>query len=260
MLGHRVSELLKSNDVDGIVITHGTDTIEESAYFLNLTLESTKPVVLVGSMRPGTALSADGPLNLYNAVVVASSKEAAGMGTLIVMNDEIHSARDVAKTNSLKVDTFKSPYGPLGMVVESKAYFYRAPVRPHTTKTEFNIDEIKSLPEVAVVYAHGNMNRVPYDAFVQAGAKAIIHAGTGNGSIADYLEGAVKEARTKGVFIVRSTRTGSGMVVRNGEEDDDKNDYIVVGDQSPHKARILMALALLKTTDTKELQDIFWRY
>lgn len=259
-LAHRVSELLKSNEVDGVVITHGTDTIEETSYFLNLTLKSTKPVVLVGAMRPGTALSADGPLNIYNAAIVAGSKEAVGKGTLLVLNDEIHTARDVTKTNSVKVETFRSPYGPLGYIIEGKPLFYRAPVRPHTTQTEFDIDQIKSLPEVGVAYGYTNMSRAPYDALVAGGAKAIIHAGTGNGSVADYMDAAVKEARAKGVFIVRATRTGSGVVVRNGEVNDDKNDYIVVDDQNPQKARLLMALALTKTADTKELQKIFWKY
>lgn len=259
-LARRVSVLLKSNDVDGIVITHGTDTLEETAYFLNLTLKSAKPVVLLGATRPGTALSADGPLNLYNAVVVASSKDAAGKGTLVVMNDEIHSARDVTKTNSLKVETFKSLYGPLGVVVESQPRFYRAPIRPHTMQSEFDINEVQSLPEVNVVYTHGNMSRVPYDAFVAAGAKGIIHAGFGNGSVPDYMEAPLSEIRSKGVVIVRTTRTGSGAVVRNGVAKDDKNDWIVVDDQNPQKARILLALALTKTTDTKELQKIFWKY
>jgi len=259
-LAHRVSDLLKSDDVDGIVITHGTDTLEETSYLLNLTLKSDKPVVLVGAMRPGTALSADGPLNLYNAVIVAASAQAVGLGTLVVMNDEIHSARDVTKTNSVKVETFHSLYGPLGTVVEGEPRFYRAPIRPHTLQTEFDIDEIKSLPKVDVVYSYGNMSRAPYDAFVASGTKAIIHAGFGDGSISDYLEAAIKEVRAKGVLIVRATRTGSGAVVRNAEVDDDKNDYVVVDDQSPAKARILMSLALTKTTDTRELQRIFLKY
>ncbi|HZE92683.1 MAG TPA: asparaginase [Rhizobacter sp.] len=259
-LAQRVSDLLKSPDVDGIVITHGTDTLEETSYLLYLTLKSAKPVVLVGSMRPGTALSADGPLNLYNAVLVAASKQAVGMGTLVVMNDEIHSARDVTKTNSLKVETFRSLYGPLGTVVEGQVRFYRAPIRPHTLQSEFTVDDIRSLPEVNVVYTHGNMSRVPYDAFVTAGSKAIIHMGYGNGSVPDYLDAVLKEVRAKGVIIVRTTRTGSGAIVRNGETNDDKNDYVVVDDQSPAKARILTALALTKTTDTKELQRIFWKY
>lgn len=259
-LARRVSQLLKSDEVDGIVIMHGTDTIEETSYFLNLTLKSSKPVVLVGSMRPGTALSADGPLNLYNAVVVAASKEAAGKGTLVVMNDEIHSARDVTKTNSLKIESLKSLYGPLGMVIESQVRFYRAPARPHTLQTDFDIEQIQSLPEVNIVYTYGNMNRIPYDAYVAAGTKAIVHAGFGNGSIPDYLDAVLKEVRARGVFVVRTTRTGSGAVVRNGETNDDENDYIVVDDQNPAKARLLMTLALTKTSDTRELQRIFWKY
>lgn len=259
-LAHRVSDLLKSADVDGIVITHGTDTLEETAYLLDLTLKSNKPVVLVGSMRPATAMSADGPLNLYNAVVVAASKQAAGMGTLVVMNDEIHSARDVTKTNSVKVETFHSLYGPIGTVVEGQPRFYRAPIRPHTMQTEFDIDKIQSLPEVNVVYTHGHMNRIPLDAFVASGSKAVIWAAFGNGSVPDYMAAALKEARAKGVFVVRTTRTGAGAIVRNGETNDDENDYVVADDQSPARARLLMALALTKTTDTKELQEIFWKY
>lgn len=259
-LTQRVSGLLKSDDVDGVVILHGTDTIEETSYFLNLTLKSAKPTVLVGSMRPGTALSADGALNLYNAVVVAASQEASGKGTLVVMNDEIHGARDVTKANSLKVEALRSLYGPLGMVVESQVRFYRAPIRPHTLQTDFDIDRIRNLPEVHVVYAHSNMNRVPYDAYVAAGTKAIIHAGFGDGSIPDYLHAVLRDVRAKGVFIVRATRTGGGAVVRNGQSNDDENDYIVVDDQNPAKARLLMALALTKTSDTRELQKIFWKY
>lgn len=259
-LAHRVSELLKSKDVDGIVITHGTDTIEETAYFLNMTLKSEKPVVVVGSMRPGTALSADGPLNIYNAVIVAADKGSWGKGVLVVMNDEIHSGRDVTKTNTVKVETFRSLYGPLGTVIEGQPRYYRLPARPHTVQTEFDIDAIQSLPEVNVVYCHGNMSRVPYDALVAAGTRAIIHMGTGSGSVADYIAPVLKEVREKGVFVVRGTRTGSGPVVRNGEANDDQSDFIVTDDQNPAKARILMALALTKFNGTKELQQIFWKY
>ena len=259
-LGKRVAELLQSQDVDAVVITHGTDTIEETGYFLNLTLKSEKPVVIVGAMRPGSAMSADGPLNLYNAVIVASDNNSFGKGVLVVMNDEIHSARDIVKANTVKVESFHSLYGPLGIVVEGKSSYYRAPARPHTMQTEFDINEIGALPEVGVVYAHGNMSRVPYDAFVAAGVKAIIHMGTGNGSIADYIVPVLKEVRSKGVIVVRASRTGSGPVVRNGEANDDELDYIVTDDQNAAKARILLSLALAKTTDTKELQKLFWKY
>ncbi|MBP0630290.1 MULTISPECIES: asparaginase [unclassified Cupriavidus] len=259
-LGKRVSELLKQPDVDGIVITHGTDTIEETAYFLNLTLKSDKPVVVVGSMRPGTALGADGALNLYDAVLVASNPASKGKGTLVVLNDEIHTGRDVTKSNTFKAETFRSQFGPLGYVVEGRSLFYRLPARPHTLQTEWDIDKIDKLPEVAVVYAYGNVNPASIDAAVKNGAKAIIYAATGNGSVGDYMVEPLKAARAKGVQIVRASRTGSGVVVRNAEQPDDKYDWIVTDDQLPQKARILMALALTQTSDPKALQQVFWKY
>ncbi|SDP39700.1 glutamin-(asparagin-)ase [Ralstonia sp. 25mfcol4.1] len=259
-LGKRVSELLKQPDVDGIVITHGTDTIEETAYFLNLTLKSDKPVVVVGSMRPGTALGADGALNLYDAVLVASSPASKGKGALVVLNDEIHTGRDVTKTNTFKTETFRSPFGPLGYVVEGRTLYYRTLARPHTLQTEFDIDKIDKLPEVAVVYAYGNVNPASIDAAVKNGAKAIVYAATGNGSVGDYMVEPLKAAQAKGVQVVRASRTGSGIVVRNAEQPDDKYNWIVTDDQLPQKARILMALALTKTNDPKALQQIFWKY
>ncbi|RDK05037.1 asparaginase [Cupriavidus lacunae] len=259
-LGKRVSELLKQPDVDGIVITHGTDTIEETAYFLNLTLKSDKPVVVVGSMRPGTALGADGALNLYDAVLVASNPASRGKGTLAVLNDEIHTGRDVTKSNTFKTETFRSPFGPLGYVIEGRTLFYRLPARPHTLQTQWDIDKIDKLPEVAVVYAYGNANPASIDAAVKNGAKAIIYAATGNGSVGDYMVEPLKAARAKGVQIVRASRTGSGVVVRNAEQPDDKYDWIVTDDQLPQKARILMALALTQTNEAKALQQVFWKY
>ncbi|AGW90570.1 MULTISPECIES: asparaginase [Cupriavidus] len=259
-LGKRVSELLKQPDVDAIVITHGTDTIEETAYFLNLTLKSDKPVVVVGSMRPGTALGADGALNLYDAVLVASNPTSKGKGTLVVLNDEIHTGRDVTKSNTFKTETFRSPFGPLGYVVEGRSQYYRLPARPHTVQTEWDIDKIDKLPEVAVVYAYGNVNPASIDAAVKSGAKAIIYAATGNGSVGEYMVEPLKAARAKGVQIVRASRAGSGVVIRNAEQPDDKYDWIVTDDQLPQKARILMALALTKTNDSKALQQVFWKY
>jgi len=255
----RMLKLAKQPDVDAVMITHGTDTIEETAYFLNLTLKTEKPVVVIGAMRPGTALSADGPLNLYNAAVVAASPEAKGKGVLVVMNDEIHSARDVTKSNALKVETFKSLYGPLGVVVESKPYFYRLPARPHTVATEFDIDRIDSLPKVDVFYAHVSMDPKALGALAGLGGKALIYAGTGNGSVADYMEAPLAEVR-KSALVVRATRTGAGMVVRNGEEKDDEQDWVSAADQSPQKARLLTSLALTKTSDAKALQEILWKY
>lgn len=259
-LGRRVAALARQDDVSGIVITHGTDTLEETAYFLNLVLHSSKPVVLVGSMRPGTALSADGALNLYHAVSVAASADAVGKGVLVTMNDEIHSGRDVAKTVNIRTDAFKSQWGALGMAVEGRNYWFRAPAKRHTMQSEFNIDEIQALPQVDIVYGYGNMNSTAIEAYGKAGVQALIHAGTGNGSVAAQVVDALKALRAQGVQIVRSSRVPEGFVLRNAEQPDDKYDWVVAHDLRPQKARILAMVALSKTTDSKELQRIFWEY
>jgi glutamin-(asparagin-)ase len=260
-LAKRVSALLKQADVDGLVVTHGTDTLEETAYFLNLVLRSDKPVVVVGSMRPGTAMSADGMLNLYDAVAVAAAADARGKGVLVSMNDEIHTGRDVAKSINIKTEAFKSPWGPLGMVVEGRTYWFRSPVKRHTVNSEFDIDRIDALPAVEIVYGYGNAGDLAYTAFAQSGAKAIVHAGTGNGSVSNRVVPALTELRKKGVQIIRSSRVnGGGFVVRNAEQPDDKYDWVVAHDLNPQKARILAAVALTKTQDSKELQRIFWEY
>jgi len=259
-LGKRVSALVKQADVDGIVVTHGTDTLEETAYFLNLVIRTSKPIVVVGSMRPGTALSADGALNLYDAVSVAASKDAAGKGVLVTMNDEIQSGRDVSKTINIKTEAFKSQWGPLGMVVEGNNYWFRAPVKRHTGQSEFNIDEFDALAPVEIVYGYGNMSGTAVDAVGKSGIKALIHGGTGNGSVAGSIVPALQELRAKGVQVIRSSRVPAGFVLRNAEQPDDKYDWVVAHDLNPQKARILAAVALTKTSDSKELQRIFWQY
>ncbi|CAI8949658.1 asparaginase [Pseudomonas serboccidentalis] len=260
-LGRRVSELADSKDVDGIVITHGTDTLEETAYFLNLVEKTDKPIIVVGSMRPGTAMSADGMLNLYNAVAVASSKEARGKGVLVTMNDEIQSGRDVSKMINIKTEAFKSPWGPLGMVVEGKSYWFRLPAKRHTMDSEFDIKNIKSLPDVEIAYSYGNVDDTAYKALAQAGAKAIIHAGTGNGSVSSRVVPALQALRKDGVQIIRSSHVNTGgFVLRNAEQPDDKYDWVVAHDLNPQKARILAMVALTKTNDSKELQRMFWEY
>lgn len=259
-LGRRVSALVKQADVDGIVVTHGTDTLEETAYFLNLVVRTSKPIVVVGSMRPGTALSADGALNLYDAVVVAASKDSAGKGVLVTMNDEIQSGRDVSKNVNIKTNAFTSQWGPLGMVVEGKNYWFRAPVKRHTAGSEFNIDEITTLAPVDIVYSYGNVPRTAFDAVGKSGIKALVHGGPGNGSVADRIVPVLQELRAKGVHIIRSSRVPDGFVLRNAEQPDDKYDWVAAHDLRPQKARILAAVALTKTSDTKELQRIFWEY
>ncbi|MGE8321052.1 MAG: asparaginase [Comamonas sp.] len=259
-LAKRVSALSKQSDVDGIVVTHGTDTLAETAYFLSLTVHTTKPIVVVGSMRPGTALSADGALNLVDAVSVAAAKDAEGKGVLVTMNDEIQTARDVNKDVNIKTGAFQSQWGPLGMIVEGKNYWFRAPAKRHTMQSEFNIDSIGTLPQVDIVYAYGTVQRTALDALVNGGAKAIVHAGTGNGSVADRMVPALQEARGKGVLVVRSSRVPYGFVLRNAEQPDDKYDWVVAHDMRPEKARILTMLALTKNASTQELQRMFWEY
>jgi glutamin-(asparagin-)ase len=260
-LAKRVSALSKQADVDGIVITHGTDTLEETAYFLTLTVHTNKPIVVVGSMRPGTALSADGALNLYDAVATAASPTSAGKGVLVTMNDEILSGRDVAKTVNIRPDAFKSPWGDLGLVVEGQTYWFRAPVKRHTMNSEFDIDQIDSLPAVEIAYGYGNASATAPQALVAAGAKAIVHAGTGNGSVSGAVVPALRELRAKGVHIVRSSRVvGGGFVIRNAEQPDDQYDWVAAHDLNPQKARLLTALALTKTNDAKTIQRIFLEY
>ncbi len=261
ILAKRVNALLAQPGVDGIVITHGTDTLEETAYFLDLVVKSKKPVVLVGAMRPSTAMSADGPLNLYNAVLLAASSDAVGKGVLVSLNDQIHAAREVTKTSTSALDSFKtSELGMIGYIQGSKAFFYRNALRKHTVDTEFDVSALTSLPMVEIVYGYANMNPIGLDAFVAAGAKGIIHAGTGNGSLASKVKPALTEARKKGTLIVRSSRVGQGIVARNGEANDDELDFVVSDTLNPQKARILLMLALTKTSDSKQIQKMFYTY
>ncbi|MBB5392274.1 MULTISPECIES: type II asparaginase [unclassified Herbaspirillum] len=260
-LAKRVNTLLAQNDVDGIVITHGTDTIEETAYFLDLVVKSKKPVVIVGAMRPSTAISADGPINLYNAVLLAGSKEAIGKGVLVTLNDQINAAREVTKTNTSTLDTFKTPeLGFLGYIQGSKPFFYRQSTRKNTVDTPFDISNLDKLPQVDIVYGYANMNPIALNAFVASGAQGIIHAGVGDGSLNNTVVPSLTEARKKGVVIVRASRVGQGIVARNGEADDDKLDFVVSDTLNAQKARILLMLALTRTTDTKEIQKMFWEY
>ena len=259
-LAKRVSALSKQSDVDGIVITHGTDTLEETAFFLTLTVHTNKPIVVVGSMRPGTALSADGALNLYNAVNVAGSKDAMGKGVLVTMNDEIQSGRDVSKSINIKTEAFKSQWGPLGMIVEGKNYWFRAPVKRHTMQSEFNIDTITALPAVEIAMGYEGVASTAIDALGKSGIKALIHGGTGNGSVANRIVPNLQKVRADGIVVIRSSRVPDGFVLRNAEQPDDKYDWVVAHDLRPQKARILAMVAMTKTSDTKELQRIFWEY
>ena len=222
-LANRINELLNSGKADGIVVTHGTDTMEETAYFLNLVVKSDKPIVMVGAMRNSGSLSADGPLNIFNAVNVAMNKEAAGKGVMVVMNDEIHAAREVTKTNTTAVDTFKSPNsGKIGTVFYGNVKFYMNPVRKHTVNSAFDITKIKELPRVDIIYSHSNDNPDFVNLAVKNGAKGIVNAGMGNGNPFPSALEALGEAVKAGVVVVRGSRVGSGETTLNGEVDDGK--------------------------------------
>jgi len=259
-LVRRTTELLATDEVDAVLVTQGTDTLEEMSYLAHLTVKSRKPVVFVASMRPGDDLSADGPRNLRNAVATAASGAAGNMGALVVMNDEIHTARDATKMHTLNVSALQSPHGPLGYVVDDRPIFYRLPSRQHTYQTTFDVQNVTELPRVDVIYAHAGMGTSVIEALVASGTSAIICAGMGNGHLPDRVYASLKAARSAGIHVVRASRSGSGPVVRNASAPDDENDWIVVDDQNPQKARLLMALALSTTQDTRVLQSIFWTY
>ncbi|SAL25445.1 L-asparaginase II [Caballeronia turbans] len=256
-LASRVNELLAQDDIDGVVVTHGTDTLEETAYLLHLTVKHAKPVVLTAAMRPSTALSADGPLNLLNAVTVAASKDAAGKGVLVAFNNQIHCARDVTKTSTYAVDAFRSPEtGVLGFVQDGRVEFQRTVVRPHTAASEFSVTD--EWPMVEIVASYADASRVMVDALVAAGVRGIVVAGTGNGSMHATLTQALADAVRQGVAVVRASRVGSGHVMRNGAANDDALGSVSAGTLNAYKARVLLMLAL--ASGVGDLQRVFDAY
>jgi L-asparaginase len=248
-------------DVAGVVITHGTDTIEETAYFLNLVVKSRKPVVLTAAMRPATALSADGPLNFFNAVGVAAHKDAAGRGVLVVINDWIHGAASLTKTSTTAVQTFLSPQsGLIGTVAYGTIEFYRGPIGKHTADSEFSLTGVTALPRVDIVMAHENMDGVLIDAAAAAGAKGIVIAGVGNGNLTQSAVKSLAAQAKKGIVCVRASRVVTGVVGRNVELEDDKLGFVASLDKNPQKARVLLRLALLQQRSPADVQRIFDEY
>lgn len=261
ILARRVNELLSRQDVDGVVITHGTDTMEETAYFLNLTIHSNKPVVLVGAMRPSTSLSADGPLNLYNAVVVAASRQASNCGVMVVMNGAVLGAHGVTKTNTVNVQTFQSPdSGPLGYINNGKVTFNQRTTKRHTTESIFEVTGLEKLPRVGIVYSYSDVEPQAVDALISAGYQGIIHAGVGNGNIHKNIFSSLERARNLGIQIVRSSRVPSGPTTLDAEIDDAHYQFIASQELNPQKSRILLMLALTKTNDWRQIQDYFMEY
>ena len=262
-LANRVNQALADKDVDGVVITHGTDTIEETAYFLSLVTKSDKPVVLVGSMRPATAIGADGPANLYNAVALAASPDARGLGPLVILNDEIHYAREVQKMNTTELSTFESPNrGLAGVINVGNAHFFSKNTTRLGTNSEFSVDGMKpeDLPRVEIIYSYENLGPDMVNFLVKQGVKGIVLAGVGDGNSTGAVISALADAAKQGVAVVRCSRVGSGLVVRNVEVDDDGYGFIAGMELSPQKARVLLMLGLTKTHDPKKLQEYFMEY
>jgi len=249
--------------VAGVVITHGTNTLEETAYFLNLTVRHDRPVVLVGSMRPSTAISADGPLNLLNGVRTALAPDARGKGALVVLNDEINAARDVTKTNTYRVETFRAPeLGLLGYVDGDQVSFYRASTKRHTANSEFDISGVSALPKVEILYSYAQPGTAALDALVASGVQGIVFAGTGAGLLSTIERNAIKKIaalpeRSRPV-IVRSARVGNGRVVAN--ETYDAMGMIPADNLNPQKARVLLMLALTRTREVKTIARMFREY
>ena len=263
-LANRINKIFADDSkVAGVVVTHGTNTLEETAYFLNLTVKNERPVVLVGSMRPATAISADGPLNLLNAVRTATSPDARGKGALIVMNDEINGARDATKTNTYRVETFRAPeLGLLGYVDEDKVSFYRMSTRRHTLNSEFDVRSVKALPKVEIVYSYVEPNTAMIQALVASGVKGIIFAGSGAGGLSSFERSALKAVLSMPAasrpVLVRSSRVGNGRVIARDEYD--VMGMIPADTLNPQKARILLMLALTKTNDPAEIKRMFSEY
>ena len=261
-LSRRINETLADPKVAGIVVTHGTNTLEETAYFLNLTVKSDRPVVVVGSMRPATAISADGPMNLLSATRVAAAPDSKGKGVLIVLNDEINAARDTTKTNTTRVETFRAPeLGVLGYVDEDKVAFYRTPTKRHTADSEFDVRGLKTLPAVDVLYSYVEPRPELFQALVKAGDQGIVFAGSGAGGLSKVERDAIETMRKgKGPkpVLVRASRTGNGRVYATKEYDD--LGLIPADSLNAQKARILLMLALTKTQDPAEIRRIFAEY
>jgi L-asparaginase len=260
-LAQRINQLADNKEINGFVITHGTDTMEETAYFLNLVTKTNKPVVLVGSMRPSTAVSADGPLNLYDAIAVAADPNAQGRGVLLVMNDWIHSAQTLTKVSTTAVQTFMSPIrGLIGTSSYGVNDFYRYPDQKFGIKSEFIVESVTKLPRVDIVYADVDMPADLIDASVNLGAKGIVIAGVGNGNMPKAALEACARASKKGVIVVRSTRVATGTVGRNIECNDDELGLVASYNLNPQKSRILLMVTLLKPRKLDEVQKIFIEY
>ena len=260
LLRERVTAILEEEAYDGVVITHGTNTLEETAYFLHMTVPSEKPIVVTGAQRPFSGLSTDASMNVLNAIQVAASSEANGFGVLVVLNNEVWSARDVSKTNTYRLQTFQSMNaGPLGTVdPDHRVRLLHRPVRKHTAQSMWANESFDALPRVDIVYSYAGADGVMIDALIAAGAEGIVIAGTGAGRCSPLEEEAIERAVQAGIVVAMSSRVGSGVVIPI-----DAYAYIpfVTTDTlSPQKARILLKLALRQTKNVATIQMYFEQY
>jgi L-asparaginase len=258
-LASEVAALLADPAVDGIVVTHGTDTLEETAYFLNLTLRSNKPVVLVGAMRPSSALSQDGALNLRNAILLASSREARGLGVLVALNDRFFASRFVSKMNTTRVDAFDAPdQGSLGLIADGHVLLFQSPASAGSKARYFELQPGAALPVVDIIYDHQSARLNAYLASIEAGANGIVVAACGNGSLTPNAREGLQRAVERGIVCVRSSRVPAGVVTHSTH--DEPAGLIAGNTLNPQKSRILLMLALTRTTDRSRIQHYFDRY
>jgi L-asparaginase len=260
-LAIRINEIFKNNEADGIVITHGTDTQEETAYFLDLVITSDKPVVLTGSMRPATAISADGPKNLYDAITIAANPKSKGRGVLVSFNEGIFDGRDVMKLSTTKTNAFGSPNtGPVGQAYDGRVEYYATSTREVNPAKPIQLKADTKLPRVDIVYMYADAPSDQIDMLVSKKVDGIVIAGVGNGNFNKAYMDAVKRAVAAGVIVCRASRTPSGRVVLHDEINDDELGTIVSDDLTPQKARILLMLGLTRSRDKKQLQQLFFKY
>lgn len=258
-LSKRINEIFKNNEADAVVVTHGTDTQEETAYFLDLTVNSDKPVVLVGAMRPSTAMSQDGNRNLLDAVMVASSPKSQGKGVIVAMDEKIFDARDVTKTSTTNLETFKSRnFGPIGLIYDGKVNYYYKSLRNPSKK--FDVTSLTSLPQVEIVYGYADASPASVTGIINSGVKGIVYAGMGNGNFGEPVGKALADASKKGILVCRSARAGSGRITLDNEVKDAEFGFVVSDDLSPQKARVLLMLALTTTSDREKMQQYFFEY
>lgn len=258
-LALHVNGLLQMPDVDGLVFVQGTNTLEETAYFLHLTVRSSKPVVITGAQRPFTALSSDAPLNLFNALRTAAHPDSVGKGVVVVTNDEINCARDVTKTSTYKVQTFRSrDMGLIGYADPDRIVYYRTPTRRHTVASEFTVEGVEALPRVDILYVYTGTRPGIAEAAVQSGAKGLVIDGIGAGAAGNIHAECTEIAAMRRAVVVRSARVGEGRVLSDSAWHEPN--MVAADNLSAQKAAVLLSLALTKTSDPAEIQRMFDEY